>query len=85
MRDESALQGLMGLAHRTPGRPATSGLARARQIVLVLWLAVSAINFIVWIAVCIGSASWDAPWWLYGFGAGGVIVAALTVAQRYAR
>lgn len=84
MRDESALRGLVARTQRPPvgSGEAVSGLARARQLALVLWLAVSSINFVVWIAVSIGSASWDTPWWLYGFGIGGVLVGALTLAER---
>ena len=47
-----------------------------------LWLAVSAVNFVVWLAVSAISGNLDTPWFLYAFAAGGVVVGALHLAAR---
>lgn len=62
-----------------PGRR-PAALAIATRIAVPLWLVVSAVNFVVWVLVCISTASWDSPWWLWGFGCGGVVVTALLIA-----
>jgi hypothetical protein len=90
MRDEGVLSRLdrnrstSAGARANPVRP-LGAWERARRIAVPVWLLVSAINFAVWATVCICTASWDMPWWLYGFGGGGVIVAALALAERGGR
>ncbi len=59
-----------------------SSIAAVARGATYLWLAVSAINFIVWLAVSAVSGKVDGPWFLYAFGAGGVVVAGLRLAAR---
>jgi hypothetical protein len=61
-----------------PGRHHAAGrLARARWIAVVSWLSATGIQFMVWAAICVATVSVDAPWWLWTFVPGAVVVGVL--------
>ena len=63
-----------------PAGAAPSPLVTLARAATVVWLAVSAINFVVWLVICLISGSLDAPWWLWLFGVGGAVVGGLRLA-----
>jgi hypothetical protein len=37
----------------------------AHRVAVVLWLGLSALQFVVWFMICLISGSWSDPWWLW--------------------
>lgn len=74
--------GMIVNAEGGPTRASASGLDRAARIATWIWAVVSAVNFVIWLMVCIISGSTDAPWWAWEVGPGGVVVGALWLAAR---
>jgi hypothetical protein len=49
------------------------------RMVTGLWLALTAIQFTVWMLACVIGGHLVNPWWLWTAAAGGVVVAGLRV------
>lgn len=58
-----------------------SALDIAYRAAVALWLGVSAVQLVVYLAVAAGTGSLDSPWFLWWTVVGGLVVAGL----RYAR
>lgn len=60
-------------------RPADR-LTLLRRALTALWLAVSMIEFAVWIMICLIGGEFQSPWWLWTVGVGGLVVGGLWLA-----
>jgi hypothetical protein len=63
------------------GRKATPVLDIAYRAAVALWVGVTAVQLVVYLALAAADGSLDTPWFLWSTGAGALIVAGL----RYAR
>lgn len=59
-----------------------STLAMVARAATLVWLVVSAVNFVVWLLVCLFSQSLDSPWFLWSLVTGGIVVAGIHMAAR---
>ncbi|HEY3686868.1 MAG TPA: hypothetical protein VGL93_27785 [Streptosporangiaceae bacterium] len=63
------------------GRTSAPALDTAYRAAVALWVGVSAVQLVVYLALAAADGSLDAPWFLWSTGAGALIVGGL----RYAR
>ena len=61
------------------------GLRTALRVATAAWLLTSIVEFTVWLAIAINTATLDAPWWLFSTTVGGIIVGMLWAANEAAR
>lgn len=57
-------------------------LAAAYRISAALWLAIAAVQFVVWCLLAVFHGSVDSPWFLWETVFGGIAVAGLRYASR---
>lgn len=60
-----------------PGGVPPQGLTTALGVATALWLAMTVVQIVVWIALAAGTGSLDTPWWLYSTVGGGAVVGVL--------
>ncbi|SDU77334.1 hypothetical protein [Jiangella alkaliphila] len=53
------------------------GVTMALRVATGVWIAMTAVQIVVWLAIGIGTGGLDVPWWLYSTAGGAGIVAAL--------
>ncbi len=53
------------------------GVTMALRVAAGVWIAMTAVQIVVWLAIGIGTGGLDVPWWLYSTVGGAGIVAAL--------
>ncbi|PZF83249.1 hypothetical protein [Jiangella anatolica] len=53
------------------------GVTMALRVATGVWIAMTAVQIVVWLAIGIGSGGLDVPWWLYSTVGGAGVVAAL--------
>lgn len=80
MRDSSVITTVRPTVR--PSIDSSGRLHGASRVATGLWLAVSAVNLVVWLMVTIISGSVDGPWFLWSVAAGGVVVLGLRFADR---
>lgn len=56
-----------------------------RRGTVASWLSASLVNLGIWAAVCVGSAHWVYPWWIWVAGPWGAVILAGEVARRVSR
>ncbi|SEF18080.1 DUF1707 domain-containing protein [Jiangella alba] len=62
------------------------GVTTALRVAAVGWIAMTAVQIVVWLAVAVGTGGLDAPWWLYStVGGAGVVGALWWVNESYHR
>jgi hypothetical protein len=68
-----------------PARPGNVGrqgaLRTARRIVIVACLAATAVQIVVWLAICVATVSVDAPWWLWTLLVGALVIGVLRLLE----
>ena len=60
------------------------GLRTALRVATAVWLLTSMVEFTVWLAIAINTATLDPPWSLFSTTAGGIIVGLLWAANEAA-
>lgn len=53
------------------------GVTMALRVASAIWIAMTAVQIVVWLAIGVGTGGLDVPWWLYSSVGGGVVVAVL--------
>jgi len=61
------------------GLPGTTspGLLATRQVVTAVWFALTLVQFVIWVLVCIIGLHFANPWWIWSFVGGLIIVGPL--------
>jgi hypothetical protein len=62
------------------------GVTMALRVASMVWIAMTAVQIVVWLAIGIGTGGLDVPWWLYSsVGGAGVVAALWWVNESYHR
>lgn len=62
------------------------GVTMALRVASMVWIAMTAVQIVVWLAIGIGTGGPDVPWWLYSsVGGAGVVAALWWVNESYHR
>ncbi|MBB5788562.1 hypothetical protein [Jiangella mangrovi] len=62
------------------------GVTTALRVASVVWIVMTAVQIVVWLAIGVGTGGLDVPWWLYSsVGGAGVVAALWWVNESYHR
>lgn len=59
----------------------SDGLRAARRIVTFAVLVATGVQVVVWVAICVATASIGAPWWLWTVFAGALVIGVLRLLE----